>query len=320
MKQANSGSIPAHQPGNVRRFSARSDQTLSTDPKSDGVRIDVSAARITSVLFSFVAALVIASASLMVIDYLTGYNSVLVHKLVKLFSVDLELNVPSFFSSLLLLFASALLGVITVVRHKERAADVLHWASLSAGFLFLAFDETISVHERLIEPVRAILGEANLGILYFAWVVPAIVMIVALSAFFLRFLLNLPREVAFWFLVAATLYLGAAVGLELAEGKHVEVFGKDNFLYQALATTEETLEMVGIVVFIRVLLLHIAQLAQDLHFSFGIHDTKVLWPGSKSHQPDRSDAAGSGRGSVSTFEGRTGTRTPSAGGPVIIEQ
>lgn len=191
-----------------------------------------------------------------------------------------------------------------MIKHKEKAPYVLHWAVLSGGFLFLAFDETISVHERLIEPVRAMLGEVDLGILYFAWVAPAAIMIAALFVFFLRFLLSLPRNVAFWFIVSAALYLGAAVGLELAEGKHVEIFGKGNFIYMALATTEETLEMVGIVVFIGVLMKYIGKIANDLHFSVGTLKPDSRMQSTRSGRHDRSDDTRPSVGAVARFDER----------------
>lgn len=106
MSQTFSGALPAYRPNDIRPTSMRAESAVNSDDRTaGGVGITVDPRRVRSVLFAIVAALVAASASLMYVDYLTGYNSVLIHKLVKLFSVDLELNVPSFFSSLLLLFS-----------------------------------------------------------------------------------------------------------------------------------------------------------------------------------------------------------------------
>ncbi|MCY7377675.1 MAG: hypothetical protein LH472_17085 [Pyrinomonadaceae bacterium] len=198
--------------------------------------------------------LILANCAALLADYLTGYNSLLVHKLVKFFYVELELNAPAFFSMLLLLFASLLLTVITVHKRKQKAAHLLEWTILSGGFLLMAFDEIAAIHERLIEPMRAIMGEQNLGFLYFAWVVPAIVLVTVLALFFLKFLWSLPMKTRLSFLIAATLYLGGAVGFELLEGKYSEIHGRENLIYITMTTVEETLEMVGTIVFIRALL------------------------------------------------------------------
>ena len=213
--------------------------------------------------------LIFANCAALLADYLTGYNSMVIHKLVKFFYVELELNAPAFFSTLLLLFASLLLAIITVLKKKQTASFVLYWSILSIGFLFMAFDEIAAVHERLIEPMRAILGEQNLGIFYFAWVVPAVVLVVCLGIFFLKFLINLPVKTRWTFLIAATLYLGGAVGLEMVEGWYSEINGRETLLYITLTTLEETLEMVGTVVFIWALLGYIANAYEKVEVRFG---------------------------------------------------
>lgn len=137
----------------------------------------------------------------------------------------------------------------------------------------MAFDEAFAIHERLIEPFRTILGEENLGILYFAWVVPAILLISLLSMAFVRFVFSLPPNVRRLFILAGSLYLGAAVGLELLEGRHVEVFGKENMFYISLATAEETLEMAGVIVFIKALLIYLGDISTLIQFRFdGVRD------------------------------------------------
>jgi len=231
-------------------------------------KVSVNPTRIVMILGAVAAALVAVSTAAQLADNLTGYSSVFIHKLVKLLNVDLELNVPTFFSSFILLVSSMLLGVISVLKRMQRAPYVVHWAVLSAGFLFMAFDETVSVHERLIEPVRPLLGQGNLGIWYFAWVVPAILLVLALSLVFLRFVMNLPVRIRQWFLIAAALYLGAAIGFELFEGSHVEVYGKENLVYLTLATIEEGAEMAGVIIFIRALLDYIGDTWAALHIRF----------------------------------------------------
>ena len=213
--------------------------------------------------------LVLTSTVIESADYATGRNSVFLHKLVKLFYVELELNIPAFFSMLLLLAASLLLAVIAVLSKRQTNSRAAQWAILSAGFLLMAFDEIVAVHERLIEPMREILGADSLGIFYFAWVVPAVGLVLLLALYFLRFLRSLPPKTRFFFLLAAALYLGAAIGFELIEGWHVERHGKDNPIYIVLTTLEESLEMAGVIVFIRALLGYIADAYGRIEVRFG---------------------------------------------------
>lgn len=212
--------------------------------------------------------LVLISTATELADFSTGHNSVYLHKLVTLFYVELELNVPAFFSMLLLLTASLLLATVSVLTRKKNVSHVLEWTILSAGFLLMAFDEIVAFHELLIEPMRTILGENNLGIFYFAWVIPAIGLVLFLAVCFLKFLLSLPAKTRFCFLLAATLYLGAAIGFEFIEGSHVELHGKDNLFYITLTTIEESLEMAGIIIFIRALLSHIGDNFGEVRLQF----------------------------------------------------
>lgn len=215
--------------------------------------------RVVGGLVVLAAILIAANLAVLITDYLTGYDLKMVQRLVKVFSVDYELNAPAFFSTLILLFSSVLLAVITHFKREQRSPYVWYWTILSLGFLFMAFDEMASVHERLIEPMRTLLGGDNLGVLYFAWVVPAILLVLLLGVAFTRFWWNLPRQTRLYVAVAAALYLGGAIGIELLDGSYAEIHGKKNLTYTILSTVEETLEMAGIIVFIKALLDYIAE-------------------------------------------------------------
>jgi cellulose synthase/poly-beta-1,6-N-acetylglucosamine synthase-like glycosyltransferase len=178
--------------------------------------------------------------------------------LASLFYVDVEHNFPTYFSVLLILFAALLLAVIAILNNKQRIPHVSKWAILSFGFLFMAYDEAFQVHERLNLPVGALLGDGNLGVFYFPWVIPGITLVFILGLFFLRFLLHLPAATRFRFLMAATLYIGGAIGVELVGSHHAELHGYENWTYSMIATLEESLEMAGLIVFIRALLNHCA--------------------------------------------------------------
>jgi len=199
--------------------------------------------------------LVLASAGVQLTAYFTGYDTV--YELLRLFYVDAEMNIPTFFSALLLFFAASLLAVITALKRKQRSFHVLYWAILSIGFLFMAIDEVACFHERLIWPLRTLLGGGHLGVFAFAWVIPGIVLVFGLGLFFLRFLLRLPAKTRLTFLMAAALYVGGAIGFELIGGRYAELNGVLNLTYGMLALVEESLEMAGVIVFIWALLVYL---------------------------------------------------------------
>lgn len=215
-------------------------------------------------LGSIVGLLILADILTLSADHLTGHSSVIIHKLVKLFDMGLEVNVPTFFSVLYLSLASLMLGLVTTITWKQKGRHLLEWSILTLGFLFLAFDEMASVHERLIEPTRSLLGIESHGLLYYAWVVPAFAGVALVGMGFLRFLIDLPARTRWAFMIGGAMFLGGAVGFELLEG----MYGPGNLTYNTLVLVEESLEMGGIIVFICALLDYLSTqlMGQGLRF------------------------------------------------------
>jgi len=183
-----------------------------------------------------------------------GFGHDYVKGLVPLFNVDEEENVPTYFSVLLLLTASFLLG-ITAVLESRGTRPWWPWAFLSFGFLLMGYDEAFQVHERFIDPMRRFLGGGRLGVFRFAWVAPGLLLVFFLTLAFFRFLVRLPAPTRRRFVLAAALYLGGCIGMEMVGGWLVERYGSNNWQYAIATTVEEGMEMAGLIAFVRALLL-----------------------------------------------------------------
>lgn len=179
------------------------------------------------------------------------------------FTLDQERNLPTFFATGLLLLAAALLGSIaaTVSRGDagRNACDVRYWRVLGAGFAFLAFDEFVGFHERLAAPLRTALGAD--GWLYYAWIIPGAIVVVAVVISFIPFLRDLAPWARHRFLWAGGVYLSGVLGMEVLGGYYASRVSDFDLGYAALTTVEETLELAGLVLFIHALLLYLAHLA-----------------------------------------------------------
>lgn len=195
--------------------------------------------------------LVAASSGIHLLVRVTGRNPG--HGLVRFLDVNAEFNLPTFYASALLL---ATAGLLWLVMRVAGAAGHRRWpwAVLATGFLIMALDESATLHERLAPPLRDYFGEALPGAFYFAWVVPGLVVVGVVGLVLLRFVWTLPRRTRAAFLAAAFLFVGGGLGLELVEGM---LFAPDRPLsavYLAVATTQEALEMAGVILFIWALL------------------------------------------------------------------
>jgi hypothetical protein len=113
----------------------------------------------------------LAIASTVTTAYMTWRTNI--YRPVAFFYLDEEINIPTFFSSCLLLFAALLLFVISLLEKYHSPNRLIYWQILAVIFLLMAIDEFTSLHEKIISPLRRYLGGGRLGIFYFAWIIPA---------------------------------------------------------------------------------------------------------------------------------------------------
>jgi len=217
--------------------------------------------RITFILASVASSLVLLSLASQFLRYGLGHDYVygLLPITEQLFHIDLEQNISTLFSVTLLLCSGSLLVLIALLKRQRQDSDVSKWMILAGGFFYLATDEGWSLHERLIEPVRGLLGHGDLGIFYFAWIIPAMAGVALLGLLFLGFISRLPSSTRWSFMIAGSLYLGGAIGIEMLGGRHAELHSFENLTYQLFAHLEESLEMAGVILFIHALLRYLAE-------------------------------------------------------------
>lgn len=195
----------------------------------------------------------------------SGMESKIPRLLIKLFDFNLEANMPTYFSSLILLCDAILLGLIGK-RYKVLGQKFLHWYGLAAIFVFLSLDEMIQIHEQLRAPVEALLNTS--GILYFAWFIPYIAVTIIIAIAYFKFMIRLPKQILKLFIIAGVLYISGAVVMEAISGMHAEKNGEDNLTYYLMYTIEETLEMSGAIVFLYALLKYITNGFKNFKIKF----------------------------------------------------
>lgn len=183
------------------------------------------------------------------------------------FDLNREGNTPTLYQALsLLLCAAALWGIgyaeaanptNGAAGHDRRRATPRAWRGLALIFLYLACDEHFKLHERTIDPLRAWLNIRE-GVLRYAWVIPGAAVVALVALAYARFWFRLPRDTRWRFALAAVLFVGGALGMELVAGRVHTDFGYNSLPYIAAAQVEEVLEMAGVIVFMHALLRHAA--------------------------------------------------------------
>lgn len=191
-------------------------------------------------------------------------------RLVPLFEFGGEMNLPTFFSTLLAIMAAGLLVVITAARKQMQRPWKL-WASLAAVFLLVAMDDFIGMHEQLSRPLRDLLDAR--GMLYFAWVIPYGVLVMLLAGVYGRFVFEMPAHLRNGLLVSATLFLVGALGFEMLAGQLAETRLLEHpFVDGASTTTQESLEIAGMILFIHTLMRYIEDVQKNILLQFGVYD------------------------------------------------
>jgi hypothetical protein len=180
-----------------------------------------------------------------------------------LLNVDFESNLPTWFSSLLLMLCAGTAALIAGLS-RDRADAARGWAILALLFVALSADEAAAFHELLVYPLRALVRESPW--LRYPLILPGAAVLMAGWFVLGSFLRDLPartRQRLGWGLA---LFASGALGIETVGGWFDPLVYGDSVTYVALATLEEGLEMSGVVVAFMGLLDHIEQHVGPIRF------------------------------------------------------
>ena len=155
--------------------------------------------------------------------------------LLQMFDLDEEHNIPTWFSSFLLLNNALFLYLYG---RKDASAQAPYWTALAAGFFVLAIDEVAGLHETLNSSI-----DIN-------WAIPGAILVAVVGLAFVPFLLSLRRGLAMLLIFAGALYVSGAIVVELLS----EDMDAESSRYALAVALEEGLEMLGVLACIRTIL------------------------------------------------------------------
>ena len=186
-------------------------------------------------------------------------------KVILRFDVMAEGNIPSWYSGALLLISAVLLAAIAADPRTRRAKYSERWAVLAVLFVLFSLDEIAYLHEG----VNNFLSQQEGNFLTIGWILPAAVFVVLAGLWFAPFILGLPQRTKRLVILAASIFLTGALGLEFL----------DNFLITDLDVQsvpvlisnhfQDLFEMIGASIFIYALLTHIGDHLNPLRLTIG---------------------------------------------------
>ena len=170
-------------------------------------------------------------------------------------AVSHEANIPTYFSTMLLATAALLLFIIGSALRGDGPRTARPWLALAALFLYLSADEAAMLHELARNIPTDWLPDWH--ILHWKWQIIGVPVLVVLGFLFWPFVRGLPRATRIRFVVAGVVFVCGALGLE-SVGAHLTGTEAGALPIIIEETVEEFLEMLGVILFIRAMLLHIA--------------------------------------------------------------
>jgi hypothetical protein len=194
------------------------------------------------------------------------YGAQYVEPMARFLKLDAEGNLPTFFSSSLLLVSSILCAFAGQLASSRKASLSFHWYLLACAFGFLAVDEAAQLHEFVDNLIRRVW--TNRGVLQWPWVIPYVLAAGSVAVICVPFLRRLPRAIAWRFVAAGVVYVTGAAGLDMLEGgiSHFVRAGVRNLgpLLASVPVIEEPLEMIGVILLIDAILRYLEVIADAI--------------------------------------------------------
>jgi hypothetical protein len=238
------------------------------------VSFDISPKKVTRILLKIIAFLLFMGLISLYLRFVLNYESGL--GFIQLFNLNSEYNIPAFYSASALWASAGLLWYIYLHEKKYHSGLAIYWKGLCYVFVFLGFDELMSLHEYFAKFAPYIWQHRPWGSEVNDWVLVYPFLLIPFAVFFFRFFWKLPKATRVRFAVAGIMFVGSAAGMEVVAAYLHDMEELPNGADRLSTVIEEGLEMTAIVLFIRALLLYIREYVTNpyiiLNFTF---DTKA---------------------------------------------
>ncbi len=175
----------------------------------------------------------------------------------KIFDLDTESSLGTYYSSMALLFIGRLLWHHAKLVRARKEVWCIWWFVLAVGFHWLSLDEVIAGHE-ILNVHKSVLAK-QAGVERERWVAEGLVVAGFVGAAFLPFLWRIGPRLAFFSIVGGAVYLGGCLGIEQATDKYQDWGMLGTTEYLMWVALEEGMEMIGPVIFLYGLLGYLAK-------------------------------------------------------------
>ena len=178
-------------------------------------------------------------------------------RIFSLLTVDFQSGLPTFFNTLLILIAFLLLLTVSWHKRNLKSDRVYDWLLLTLAFLVLSLDENPDIHNYFISVISRYGARGQRFVMTYAWGMPYGGMAVLFVFFLVRFISSLPKSIANGFLISGVIYVYGAIVVAALSSDLLHIRTDHSLGHELAASYEESLEMIGLSLFIYFLLKYI---------------------------------------------------------------
>jgi hypothetical protein len=167
--------------------------------------------------------------------------------------VNGEGNLPTWYSVVLMAMSAVAVWLLGQQRRRAHLRDAGAWTALAFVIALMSLDEMVSLHEAAGEVLGTRVDVPVLG--KYAWIIPGSVAGIIAAKVLLRAVGSLTPIARRRLVGAASLFIGAALGIEVLEA--ILLNDDHNYLgdgMHVLTGAQECFEMLGVVLFLYALL------------------------------------------------------------------
>lgn len=170
--------------------------------------------------------------------------------LLDFFDLGLEGNFPSYISSVNLLVGAALAALTHAVINLKGNRPSRYWLLLAAILAYLSVDEAAQIHDNFGDLLAGLFPGYDSLPERHNWLLAGVAIAAIMGLSLLKFLYELPRRLAMWFVVAGVVFAFGVLGMEFAGTLMLwQGYEPSDFAYQVRRWLEETIEMTGVLIF-----------------------------------------------------------------------
>lgn len=232
---------------------------------SKPLTVNLSSKKITIDLGLITVFLAILSLAGQILKYTTNYEEAF--GLIPLVNMAKTLSIPTIFTVLVVFIITVLLGLISIIKFRERDKFRFQWVGLTIFFFLFTLDKGSTLSSYFFKQFRGFMRGFFPAYPNQKWVTTAVILLTLIIIFYRAFIQSLPRATKKQALISFAVYYAGFLFIERFSDHFAAVNGYENLEYSILVTAGKTLSLFGLILCIQTLFDYLSPYQIETAFS-----------------------------------------------------